>query len=157
MGEIGNTNKGKGQSCPPAEGSGRTSGQINPGYGEARQGTYRLILTGVAQPQRGHIREKHKQPQANHQAAAQPPMNPPPPSSKEEIFQSTVPSGSTKRLPSLSTTSQGISEQLGEAPDAALPWAPQPQQLQLHLQFFRVKAKSWLFQGPSHLRISFAI
>lgn len=26
---------------------------INPGYGGARQGTYRLILTGVAKPQRG--------------------------------------------------------------------------------------------------------
>lgn len=85
MGEIGNTNKGKGQSCPPAEGSGRTSGQINPGYGGARQGTYRLILMGVAQPQRGHIREKHKQPQANHQAAAQPPMNPPHHPSKKRL------------------------------------------------------------------------
>lgn len=55
-----------------------------------------------------------------------------------------------KNLPSpLSTTSRSASKQSGEVPG--------PRSCSCTPQFFRAKAKSWLFQDPAHLRVSSAI
>lgn len=124
-------------------------------------GNIQIIPMGVTQPWRGHIREAQAATshmlEPSYQAAAKRPMNHPHYPPKKRLFKSPGPSGSAKILPSaLSTSSQGISKQLKLLMQPC-PGHPSPNSCSSTLQFFRVKTKSWLFQDPPHLRISFAI
>lgn len=100
------------------------------------QGTYRLILLGVTQPRRGHIREGQAatKPHARAQlpSCSKTSHESPPLSSKEETFPVTSSFRICKNTPQCPFHHLTRHLKAAEVPDAALPWASQPQQLQLH-------------------------